>query len=106
VTTTRASVIVATVLGALAFGSTQVAHADNCPGEDIGIAATGKLSIHVEYVGGKAVTKIETPITICGITPRPTVMYVVSPQTISYAWEAVTQNLAPRILASLKTAPF
>ena len=61
---------------------------------------------HIEYVGGKPVTVIDTIVSVCGKVPRPSVIYVLTPKNIDYAWESLKQDFMPLILATVKKAPF
>jgi hypothetical protein len=61
---------------------------------------------HIEYVGGKPVTVIDTVVAVCGKVPRPSVVYVLTPKNIDYEWETLKQDFMPLIIASVKKAPF
>ena len=61
---------------------------------------------HIEYVGGKPVTVIDTVVSVCGKVPRPSVVYVLTAKNIEYEWESLKQDFLPLILATVKKAPF
>jgi len=61
---------------------------------------------HIEYVGGKPVTVIDTVVAVCGKVPRPSVVYVITAKNIDYEWESLKQDFMPLILATVKKAPF
>ncbi len=71
---------------------------------DSGETKQGKF--HIEYVGGRSVTVIDTVVAVCGKVPRPSVVYVLTAKNISYEWESLKQDFMPLILASVKKAPF
>jgi hypothetical protein len=96
-------------LVALAFVLTgvlaSVAHAEGCPDDqESGEKKQGKF--HIEYIGGKPVTVIDTVVSVCGKVPRPSVVYVLQAKNIDYEWENLKQDFMPLILASVKKAPF
>jgi hypothetical protein len=62
--------------------------------------------VRVERRGGKNIAVIENDIVVCGHPPRPSVAYVVTAKTINYEWESLKQEFLPKILASVKKAPF
>ena len=92
------------LLIALVLGAAQ-AHADGgCPDENDAEKKQGKF--HIEYVGGKPVTVIDTVVSVCGKVPRPSVAYVLTPKNIDYEWESLKQDFMPLIMATVKKAPF
>ena len=94
-------VAAATICGSHA----RTAHAEGCPDDsEQGEKKQGKF--HVEYINGKAVTVIDTIVSVCGKVPRPSVVYVLTAKNIDYEWETLKQDFMPLILASVKKAPF
>jgi hypothetical protein len=73
-------------------------------GNDSGEKKQGKF--HIEYVGGRPVTVIDTVVAVCGKVPRPSVVYVLTAKNIDYEWESLKQDFMPLILQSVKKAPF
>jgi hypothetical protein len=73
-------------------------------GNDNGEKKQGKF--HIEYVGGRPVTVIDTVVAVCGKVPRPSVVYVLTAKNIDYEWESLKQDFMPLILATVKKAPF
>jgi hypothetical protein len=61
---------------------------------------------HIEYVGGKPVTVIDTVVAVCGKVPRPSVVYVLTPKNLDYEWETLKQDFMPLIISTVKKAPF
>ena len=72
-------------------------------GED-GKQSQGKF--HIEERNGQKVYVIDKVITVCGKVPRPLVAYVLQARTINYQWETLKQDFLPKILDSVKKAPF
>ncbi|HEY4176164.1 MAG TPA: hypothetical protein VGM90_05010 [Kofleriaceae bacterium] len=95
---------------AIAFALTgvlaTVAHAEGCPDDSEGTGEKKQGKFHIEYIGGKPVTVIDTVVSVCGKVPRPSVVYVLQAKNIDYAWETLKQDFMPLILASVKKAPF
>ncbi|CAN5722569.1 hypothetical protein BH11MYX1_BH11MYX1_01190 [soil metagenome] len=73
-------------------------------GSDTGEKKQGKF--HIEYVGGRPVTVIDTVVAVCGKVPRPSVVYVLTAKNITYEWESLKQDFMPLILGTVKKAPF
>lgn len=98
--------VAAAIATALALGpqmiSPQIAHAedDECSGDQ----QTGKFVI--EERNGQKVYVIKDEITVCGKVPRPSVVYVLQAKQINYKWETLKQDFLPKILNSVKKAPF
>ena len=63
-------------------------------------------NFHVEERDGEKVYVIDTVVTVCGKVPRPLVAYVLQPRTINYEWVNLKQAFLPKILESVKKAPF
>lgn len=77
---------------------------ERCSDDAEGGSKQGKF--HIEYVGGKPVTVIDTVVAVCGKVPRPSVVYVITAKNIDYEWESLKQDFMPLILATVKKAPF
>ncbi len=85
----------------------RTAHAEGCDADskdDSGEKKQGKF--HIEYVGGRPITVIDTIVSVCGKVPRPSVVYVLTAKAIDYEWENLKQDFMPLILQSVKKAPF
>ncbi len=95
--------LVAVLLAATAAPA--VAAPEGCAEDD---AQTDKKQgkFHIEYVGGKPVTVIDTVVAVCGKVPRPSVVYVLTPRNIDYEWEMLKQDFMPLIISTVKKAPF
>ena len=55
---------------------------------------------------GKKVFVIEKAFIVCGKVPKPTVIYVLQASSINYEWETLKQDFLPKVLKSVKKAPF
>jgi hypothetical protein len=80
------------------------ARAEGCPEDNEGEKKQGKF--HIEYIGGRPVTVIDTVVSVCGKVPRPSVVYVLTAKNIDYEWESLKQDFMPLILSTVKKAPF
>jgi hypothetical protein len=100
--------LVAVAASSIALGllaQAKSARAEGCSEEaDAGEKKQGKF--HIEYVGGKPVTVIDTVVSVCGKVPRPSVVYVLTAKNIEYEWESLKQDFMPLILSTVKKAPF
>lgn len=63
-------------------------------------------NFHVEERDGQKVYVIDKAITVCGKVPRPLVAYVLQARSINYEWENLKQDFLPKILESVRRAPF
>lgn len=79
------------------------ARAADCDDQDTD-KSEGKF--HIEERNGQKVYVIDKVITVCGKVPRPLVAYVLQARTINYQWETLKQDFLPKILESVKKAPF
>ena len=66
----------------------------------------GEGKFHIEERNGQKVYVIDKAITVCGKVPRPLVAYVLQARSINYEWETLKQDFLPKILNSVKKAPF
>ena len=87
-------------------GRVRPAHAEGCPDDSAEQGERKQGKFHIEYVGGKPVTVIDTIVSVCGKVPRPSVVYVLTAKNIDYEWESLKQDFLPLILATVKKAPF
>ncbi len=60
------------------------------------------VTTRVEMINGKATLVIEKEIVICGRPARPAVAYVTSPKDVDYTWMQLTEDLAAKIVDSVK----
>ncbi|CAN5917394.1 hypothetical protein BH11MYX2_BH11MYX2_17620 [soil metagenome] len=97
-----ASIFALGLTGALA----SVARAEGCPDDSDGSGEKKQGKFHIEYIGGKPVTVIDTVVSVCGKVPRPSVVYITQPKDVRYDWENLKQDFMPLIIASVKKAPF
>src|SRR5690242_17549060 len=84
----------------------RAARAEGCPDDSAEQGEKKQGKFHIEYVGGKPVTVIDTIVSVCGKVPRPSVVYVLTAKNIDYEWESLKQDFLPLILATVKKAPF
>ena len=88
---------------ALSAASPGTVWAGDCEEEGSG-KSEGKF--HIEERNGQKVYVIDKAITVCGKVPRPLVAYVLQARSINYEWETLKQDFLPKILDSVKKAPF
>jgi hypothetical protein len=98
----------ATVLvsGVAAGVTARPARAEGCPDDSAEQGEKKQGKFHIEYVNGKAITVIDTVVSVCGKVPRPSVVYVLTAKNIDYEWESLKQDFLPLILSTVKKAPF
>jgi hypothetical protein len=60
------------------------------------------VTTRIEMIKGKPTLVIEKEIVICGRPARPAVAYVTSPKDVDYTWTQLTENLAAKIVDSVK----
>jgi hypothetical protein len=82
------------------------ARAEGCSDDSAEQGEKKQGKFHIEYINGKAVTVIDTVVSVCGKVPRPSVVYVLTAKNIDYEWEGLKQDFMPLILATVKKAPF
>jgi len=91
------------VVVAVATGIPTLARAE-CE-EDETNSSEGR-KFHIEERNGEKVYVIDKVVKVCGKVPRPLVAYVLQARTINYQWETLKQDFMPKILDSVKKAPF
>lgn len=89
------TILLATTLASLGLASS--AHAE-CRQEDTAAPVTTRF----EMIKGKRTLVIEKEIVICGHPARPAVAYVTNPKDVGYSWTELTENLAAKIVDSVK----
>lgn len=62
--------------------------------------------VRVERRAGKKVFRIETSFVIEGRIQKPNAFYVLQRSQINYDWVKLKQDFVPRILETVKSAPF
>jgi hypothetical protein len=107
---TRLLLIAAAVLSAALFTLTPTAATaqsdDRCRDEQEGEAKGKKNYRTVIGPGGQKIFVIERAFVVCGKVPKPQVIYVLQQRNINYEWETLKQDFLPKVLDSLKKAPF
>lgn len=97
-------IVFAALVAAFAIAAPAVAWAGDCDQEESEGDEGGKF--HVEERDGQKVYVIDQAIAVCGKVPRPLVAYVLQARTINYKWETLKQDFLPKVLQSVKKAPF
>lgn len=100
-------VLIASLIFALswAVAAPNTSWAGDCDEENSG-SSKGEGKFHIEERNGQKVYVIDKAITVCGKVPRPLVAYVLQARSINYEWETLKQDFLPKILDSVKKAPF
>jgi hypothetical protein len=105
----RAVITTALAIGVVApiTMAPRVAAADNCDDRQ-DEAESGKEKNYRTVIGpdGRKVFVIEKAFVVCGKVPKPTVIYVLQASTINYEWETLKRDFLPKVLDSVKKAPF
>ena len=57
-------------------------------------------------LGRRKVFVIEKAFVVCGKVPRPNVFYVLQASNINYEWETLKQDFLPKVIDSVRKAPF
>lgn len=55
---------------------------------------------------GRKVFVIEKAFVVCGKVPKPNVIYVLQATNINYEWETLKRDFLPKVVKSVKKAPF
>ena len=92
-------------LGAAGEGA---ALADKCNEDANADASGGKKKNYRTVIGpdGRKVFVIEKAFVVCGKVPKPNVIYVLQASNINYEWETLKQDFLPKVLDSVRKAPF
>jgi hypothetical protein len=93
---------------ALLAGAAGAARADKCEEQQQAEGEKGKGKNYRTVIGpdGRKVFVIERAFVVCGKVPKPQVIYVLHASTINYEWETLKQDFLPKVLDSVKKAPF
>jgi hypothetical protein len=108
-TPTRALTVALFLAGtALVHPATASAQSTSKCEEDADAQGEGKKKNYRTVIGpdGRKVFVIEKAFVVCGKVPKPNVIYVLQASTINYEWETLKQDFLPKILNSVKGAPF
>jgi len=95
--------VIATLIALLVCPA--LSHAEDCDEQGNSKKNNGK-NFHIEERNGEKIYVIDKVITVCGKVPRPSVVYVLQAKSINYAWETLKRDFLPKILDSVKKAPF
>jgi hypothetical protein len=105
----RLALALALALAALG-GSAAPARADDCADQQSAAASGEKLGKknYKTIIGpdGRKVFVIEKAFVVCGKVPKPNVIYVLQASNINYEWETLKQDFLPKVLDSVRKAPF
>lgn len=96
------------LLAVLVLAAAPTAWADNCDEQN---AESGNKPGKKNYrtvIGpdGRKVFVIEKAFVVCGRVPKPNVIYVLQASSINYEWESLKQEFLPKVLESVRKAPF
>ena len=101
-------ILCASMIFALSWASVapSASWAGDCDEDSNGKSGQSEGKFHIEERNGQKVYVIDNAITVCGKVPRPLVAYVLQARSINYEWETLKQDFLPKILNSVKKAPF
>ena len=104
------ALLIATAMLALLVvaGSARAQGHEKCE-EETGAEGEGKRKKNYRTIigpDGRKVFVIEKAFVVCGKVPKPNVIYVLQASTINYEWETLKQDFLPKVLNSVKKAPF
>ena len=92
------------------IGAAMPARADDCADQQNAAAAGEKLGKknYKTIIGpdGRKVFVIEKAFVVCGKVPKPNVIYVLQASNINYEWETLKQDFLPKVVDSVRKAPF
>jgi hypothetical protein len=100
---------VALVLAAVVLGRASVARAeDPCDAAQTSAEGDKGKRNYRTVVGpdGRKTFVIEKAFVVCGKVPKPNVFYVLQASTINYEWETLKQDFLPKVIESVRKAPF
>jgi len=101
------SILAAMLFVIWAVFSPVLARADRCEEEQAEANKDQKKSYRtVIGADGRKVFVIEKAFVVCGKVPKPTVIYVLQASTINYKWSTLKRDFLPKILNSVRKAPF
>jgi hypothetical protein len=63
---------------------------------------TQPVTTRIEMIKGKPTMVIEKEIVVCGRPAKPAVAYVTNPKDVDYTWTQLTEDLASKIVESVK----
>jgi hypothetical protein len=103
----RRATLVALVALALA-GRASVAAADPCDEAQAAAEPEKGKKNYKTVIGpdGRKVFVIEKAFVVCGKVPKPNVIYVLQASNINYEWETLKQDFLPKVIDSVRKAPF
>jgi hypothetical protein len=90
------------VLALMLSSQFAVAESEQCKPED----TSKPVRFHTEVFNGKRTVVIEDELIVCPKVPRPAVAYVTSPKNVEFSWQTLDQSFLPKIIESLREAPF
>lgn len=100
------SMVAAALAIALVAAAPAVAQSDDRCKEEQDKESGGKNYKTVIGPDGRKIFVIERAFVVCGKVPRPQVIYVLQQRNINYEWETLKQDFLPKVLESVKRAPF
>ena len=102
------SVVLATAIAFVLSAAPTVAQAVDCEEEEAAAKdkKKGGKGFHIEERNGQRVYVIDKEITVCGKVPRLNVALVLLERSINYQWENLKRDFLPKVLQSVRKAPF
>jgi len=98
--------VTALVVSVVAPAPASAQEQDRCSEEQDKEGDKGKNYRTIIGPDGRKIFVIEKAFVVCGKVPRPQVIYVLQQRSINYEWETLKQNFLPKVLESVKKAPF
>jgi hypothetical protein len=108
-TTSIRLALVALAAGVLATtAATPTAQADPCTEQQTANEGDKGKKNYRTVIGpdGRKVFVIEKAFVVCGKVPKPNVIYVLQASNINYEWETLKQDFLPKVIDSVRKAPF
>lgn len=101
------TILLATLASLALVGSASAEHPERTgsPGGSLACRQedeTAPVTTRIELIKGKPTMVIEKEIVVCGRPARPTVAYVTNPKDVDYSWTQLTEDLASKIVESVK----
>jgi hypothetical protein len=90
------------------IGAPSTASADGCDDQNESNASKPGKKNYRTVIGpdGRKVFVIEKAFVVCGRVPKPNVIYVLQASSINYEWETLKQEFLPKVVESVRKAPF
>jgi hypothetical protein len=102
------AVFLAAAAAALVLGAPRPARADGCSDQQAASEGEKGKKNYRTVIGpdGRKVFVIEKAFVVCGKVPKPAVFYLRPISSINYEWETLKQDFLPKVIDSVRKAPF